>query len=101
MWVNGLLVAALDVGEGIVVGSGIALELWGQLLEVVCGVGILATGEGIYSAAGGRTRTRTRQVLRTGDLPDKRLGVKCRALVVLVHGHHGHGDLLVGPGHGL
>lgn len=43
VWVDGLLVAALDIGEGVLVGGGEALEVGRGLLQVVGGEGIFAT----------------------------------------------------------
>lgn len=95
--VDRLLVAALDVGEGVVVGAGEALQLGRGLLlllllllEVVCREDVLAA---VYPVSRGRAGVGVGD-----DAPGKRLGVVDGALVVVVHGHHGHGQLLVGPG---
>jgi hypothetical protein len=45
VWVYRLLVAALDVGEGVFVGARVALELGRELLEVVCRVGVLTSAQ--------------------------------------------------------
>jgi hypothetical protein len=45
VWVYRLLVAALDVGEGVLVGARVALELGRELLEVVCRVGVLTSAQ--------------------------------------------------------
>ena len=100
--VDGLLVAALDVGEGVLVGAGKALERRG-LGHVVGGEDVFGAAHCGQWSAWRRAWRRARRArrARAGGVPSKSVGLVGGALVILVHGHHGHGELLVGPWCGL